>query len=119
MTVRVLIADDQQLVRAGFRLILERQPGIEVVGEAASGAEAVRRSGRASRRQGRGRKVDGAARGRREILSEQGQIGRSRLTLRARSSALGKRRGRELRRVLGPRRAGMSHARVSGTELRA
>ena len=41
MTVRVLIADDQQLVRAGFRLILERQPGIEVVGEAASGAEAV------------------------------------------------------------------------------
>jgi DNA-binding NarL/FixJ family response regulator len=41
MTVRVLIADDQQLLRAGFRLILERQPGIEVVGEAASGAEAV------------------------------------------------------------------------------
>lgn len=41
MSVRVLIADDQQLVRAGFRLILERQPGIEVVGEAASGAEAV------------------------------------------------------------------------------
>jgi DNA-binding NarL/FixJ family response regulator len=41
MTVRVLIADDQQLVRAGFRLILERQPGIEVAAEAASGAEAV------------------------------------------------------------------------------
>jgi DNA-binding NarL/FixJ family response regulator len=41
MTVRVLIADDQQLVRAGFRLILERQPGIEVAGEAATGAEAV------------------------------------------------------------------------------
>ncbi len=41
MTIRVLIADDQQLVRAGFRLILERQPGIEVAGEAASGAEAV------------------------------------------------------------------------------
>ena len=41
MTVRVLIADDQQLVRAGFRLILERQRGIEVVGEAASGADAV------------------------------------------------------------------------------
>jgi len=41
MTVRVVIADDQQLVRAGFRLILERQPGIEVVGDAASGAEAV------------------------------------------------------------------------------
>jgi len=41
MTIRVLIADDQGLVRAGFRLILERQPGIEVVGEAATGAEAV------------------------------------------------------------------------------
>ena len=41
MTVRVLIADDQQLVRGGFRLILERQPGVEVVGEATNGAEAV------------------------------------------------------------------------------
>ena len=40
MTVRVLIADDQQLVRAGFRLILERQPGVEVVGEATNGDEA-------------------------------------------------------------------------------
>jgi len=41
MNIRVLIADDQSLVRAGFRLILERQPGVEVVGEAATGAEAV------------------------------------------------------------------------------
>jgi DNA-binding NarL/FixJ family response regulator len=41
MTVRVLIADDQHLVRAGFRLILERQPCIEVAGEAASGTDAV------------------------------------------------------------------------------
>lgn len=41
MTVRVLIADDQALVRAGFRLILDSQPGIEVVGEAADGAAAV------------------------------------------------------------------------------
>jgi DNA-binding NarL/FixJ family response regulator len=41
MTVRVLIADDQQLLRAGFRLILERQPGVEVVGEATTGTEAV------------------------------------------------------------------------------
>jgi DNA-binding NarL/FixJ family response regulator len=41
MTIRVLIADDQQLVRAGFRLILERQPGIEIAGEASDGAEAV------------------------------------------------------------------------------
>jgi len=41
MTVRVLIADDQQLLRAGFRLILERQPGVEVVAEAANGTEAL------------------------------------------------------------------------------
>lgn len=38
---RVLIADDQHLVRAGFRLILDAQPGIEVVGEAADGAACV------------------------------------------------------------------------------
>ncbi|HEX4433963.1 MAG TPA: response regulator transcription factor [Acidimicrobiales bacterium] len=41
MTVRVLIADDQQLVRAGFQLILSAQPDIEVVAEAATGLEAV------------------------------------------------------------------------------
>jgi DNA-binding NarL/FixJ family response regulator len=41
MSVRVLIADDQQLVRAGFRVILELHPDIEVVGEAADGTEAV------------------------------------------------------------------------------
>jgi DNA-binding NarL/FixJ family response regulator len=41
VTVRVLIADDQALVRAGFRLILDSQPGIEVVGEVADGAAAV------------------------------------------------------------------------------
>ena len=41
MTVRVLIADDQDLVRLGFRLILEREPDLEVVGEAADGAEAL------------------------------------------------------------------------------
>ena len=41
MTTTVLIADDQQLLRAGFRLILERQDGIEVVAEAADGSEAV------------------------------------------------------------------------------
>lgn len=40
--IRVLVADDQALVRAGLRLVLESQPGIEVVGEAADGAEAVR-----------------------------------------------------------------------------
>jgi DNA-binding NarL/FixJ family response regulator len=38
----VLIADDQALVRSGFRLILETRPDMEVVGEAADGEEAVR-----------------------------------------------------------------------------
>jgi RNA polymerase sigma factor (sigma-70 family) len=41
VTVRVLIADDQTLVRAGFRKILEADAEIEVVGEAADGFEAV------------------------------------------------------------------------------
>jgi RNA polymerase sigma factor (sigma-70 family) len=41
VTVRVLIADDQTLVRAGFRKILEADAEIEVVGEAADGLEAV------------------------------------------------------------------------------
>jgi DNA-binding NarL/FixJ family response regulator len=39
--IRVLIVDDQSLVRAGFRMILEAESDIEVVGEAADGAEAV------------------------------------------------------------------------------
>ena len=39
--IRVLVADDQQLVRAGFRVILESEPDIQVVGEAADGVEAV------------------------------------------------------------------------------
>ncbi|MFN8584892.1 MAG: response regulator transcription factor [Dehalococcoidia bacterium] len=42
MTVRVLIADDQELIRSGFRAILGHAPDIEVVAEAATGAEAVR-----------------------------------------------------------------------------
>jgi DNA-binding NarL/FixJ family response regulator len=41
MTVRVLIADDQQLVRAGFAMILSQPPDIEVVAEATNGREAV------------------------------------------------------------------------------
>ena len=39
---RVLIADDQQLVRTGFRLILDLEPDMEVVGEAADGQECLR-----------------------------------------------------------------------------
>ena len=41
MTIRVLIADDEAMVRAGLRLILERHSDLEVVGEAVDGAEAV------------------------------------------------------------------------------
>lgn len=41
MSIRVLLADDQAMVRAGFRLILESEPDIEVVGEADDGAKAV------------------------------------------------------------------------------
>jgi DNA-binding NarL/FixJ family response regulator len=41
MTVKVLIADDQDIVRAGLRMILDAQPGIEVIGEARNGWEAV------------------------------------------------------------------------------
>ncbi|MGV9304395.1 MULTISPECIES: response regulator [unclassified Nonomuraea] len=41
MTIRVLIADDQELVRTGFQMILDAQPDIEVVGAVANGADAV------------------------------------------------------------------------------
>lgn len=44
MSLRVLIADDQALVRTGFRKILESEPDIEVVGEAQDGGEAVERA---------------------------------------------------------------------------
>lgn len=40
--IRILIADDQAMVRAGLRLILESQPDMEVAGEAADGEEALR-----------------------------------------------------------------------------
>ena len=45
MSIRVLVADDQALFREALRTLLEVQPGIEVVGEAGDGDEAVRRSG--------------------------------------------------------------------------
>ncbi|WP_043236631.1 response regulator [Streptomyces violaceusniger] len=41
MNIEVVVADDQELVRAGFRMILDAQSGIEVVGEAADGVECV------------------------------------------------------------------------------
>jgi DNA-binding NarL/FixJ family response regulator len=42
MTLRVLVADDQAMVRAGFRMLLARESDIEVVAEASNGLEAVR-----------------------------------------------------------------------------
>ena len=42
--IRVLLADDQPLLRMGFRLILEGEPDLEIAGEASTGAEAVRRA---------------------------------------------------------------------------
>ena len=42
MSIRVLLADDHGVVRKGLRFLLERQPGVEIAGEAADGREAVR-----------------------------------------------------------------------------
>jgi DNA-binding NarL/FixJ family response regulator len=41
MTIRVLLADDQTLIRAGFRVLVDSAPDLEVVGEATTGREAV------------------------------------------------------------------------------
>jgi DNA-binding NarL/FixJ family response regulator len=41
VTIRVLLADDQALIRAGFRVLVDSAPELEVVGEAANGREAV------------------------------------------------------------------------------
>ncbi|SNY51635.1 response regulator [Paractinoplanes atraurantiacus] len=41
MTIRVLLADDQALIRAGFKMILDAEDGLEVAGEASDGEEAV------------------------------------------------------------------------------
>jgi len=41
MSVRVVVADDQEIVRTGLAMILDAQPGIEVIGEAADGQQAV------------------------------------------------------------------------------
>ena len=41
MSIRVLLVDDQAMVRAGFRLFLDAEPDIEVVGEAEDGAGAI------------------------------------------------------------------------------
>ena len=41
MTLRVAVCDDQTLVRAGFRVLIDTTPGLSVVGEAGTGAAAV------------------------------------------------------------------------------
>ncbi len=46
MTISVLVADDQSMVRAGFRMLLRGEPGIEVVAEAGTGLEAVHQAAR-------------------------------------------------------------------------
>ncbi|ELS52661.1 response regulator [Streptomyces viridochromogenes] len=47
MTIRVLLADDQALLRSAFRVLVDSEPDMEVVGEASDGAEAVRLAGEA------------------------------------------------------------------------
>jgi DNA-binding NarL/FixJ family response regulator len=42
MTIRVILADDQPLIRAGLRMLIDQTPDIDVAGEAGTGAEAVR-----------------------------------------------------------------------------
>ncbi len=42
MTLRVVVADDQALVRTGFRMIIDARDDLEVVGEASDGQQAVR-----------------------------------------------------------------------------
>jgi hypothetical protein len=53
LVIRVLLADDQPLVRAGFRVLIDSAEDLEVVGEAADGAQAVAPARQASDRPAR------------------------------------------------------------------
>jgi YesN/AraC family two-component response regulator len=44
MTITVLLVDDQQLLRSGFRMVLDAHDGIEVVGEASNGDDAIQKT---------------------------------------------------------------------------
>ena len=46
MSIRVLLVDDHALARTGFRMVLDAEPDIEVVGEAATGKQAIHSAGR-------------------------------------------------------------------------
>ena len=46
MSIRVLLVDDHALARTGFRMVLDAEPDIEVVGEAANGRQAIHSAGR-------------------------------------------------------------------------
>ena len=66
MTIRIVVADDQALMRGGFRMILDAEDDLEVVGEAIDGADAVRAVRAAAsrrRRDGRAHADDGRDRG--------------------------------------------------------
>ena len=63
--IRVFLVDDQELVRAGFRMLIDSQPDLTVVGEAADGDEAVAAArGHRLRRRADGRADAAAGRGR-------------------------------------------------------
>ena len=54
MAIRILLVDDHHLFRQGLRRIIESQPGLEVVAEAASGLEAIQIAKQHQRRRGAG-----------------------------------------------------------------